>query len=600
MTTDRRLRYGEAPTGLMLFIWLLACAGYLALRWGYIVDGRFLDPDDAMRMVQVRDLLNGQGWFDLQQYRLGSPAGVEMHWSRIIDVPIAALVLCFTPFLGSANAELAAATLVPLLYLGATMAVSARLAWRLLGREAAIFACLVLPLLPMVVAQFTPMRVDHHAAQIALCMAGLAALAARRAICGAAVAGVIMATGTLISTEMLPNAAILGMVLLARWLRNIRDRQQLVAYLQALSLTQIALFLTTRGMFSAANSCDAVATAHLAFFAIAALGTGLIARVPRLTSAALLTGLAMVGGVALAAFTFAAPQCLAPPFADLDPLVRQYWYENILEGQPLWRHDATFILLVLPQTVLSLIASLILASRQSDWLQRWWFEYSFVLAATIVLGMLVTRSLAFAAVIGAVPLGWLLAQLFHAYTHSGNPWRKLANALLLTSVMVPAVGIALAKPVVAASRDAPARERAAEDTVAATQCLSREALAQLATLPPGTMLTMFDLGPSILQATPHRVIATSHHRANQPMHDTIAAFLGSQDDAREVAAGYAVDYVLICPNLIETQLYADNSAPNSLLRLQAAGKMPAWLHRSALELPEGLDLFEVSRASVPR
>ncbi len=37
------------------------------------------DPDDAMRLVEVRDYLGGQGWFDLHQYRLGPDGGTLMH-----------------------------------------------------------------------------------------------------------------------------------------------------------------------------------------------------------------------------------------------------------------------------------------------------------------------------------------------------------------------------------------------------------------------------------------------------------------------------------------------------------------------------------------
>src|SRR4051812_22424120 len=51
------------------------------------------DPDSFLRLVQVHDLLNGQGWFDLVQHRLDPPRGILMHWSRLIDAPIAGLAL---------------------------------------------------------------------------------------------------------------------------------------------------------------------------------------------------------------------------------------------------------------------------------------------------------------------------------------------------------------------------------------------------------------------------------------------------------------------------------------------------------------------------
>ena len=51
------------------------------------------DPDSFLRLVQVRDLIAGQGWFDLVQHRMDPPGGALLHWSRLIDAPIAALIL---------------------------------------------------------------------------------------------------------------------------------------------------------------------------------------------------------------------------------------------------------------------------------------------------------------------------------------------------------------------------------------------------------------------------------------------------------------------------------------------------------------------------
>src|SRR3546814_11452087 len=68
-----------------------------------------------MRLVEVRDLLAGQGWFDLTQYRLGLEGGTPMHWSRLVDLPIALLVKLGGFFLAQEQAEAVALTLWPLL-----------------------------------------------------------------------------------------------------------------------------------------------------------------------------------------------------------------------------------------------------------------------------------------------------------------------------------------------------------------------------------------------------------------------------------------------------------------------------------------------------
>ena len=60
-----------------------------------------LDTDDAMRLTIVHDLLAGQGWFDHLQHRLNTPYGAEIHWSRLVDVPEAALLAVLRPFAGA-------------------------------------------------------------------------------------------------------------------------------------------------------------------------------------------------------------------------------------------------------------------------------------------------------------------------------------------------------------------------------------------------------------------------------------------------------------------------------------------------------------------
>src|SRR5437660_126322 len=81
----------------------------LALTWPRLLavwqTGAFFDTDDAMRMVQVRDLMAGQGWFDVTAHRLDPPGGLLMHWSRIVDVPLVALIGFFRQFATADAAE---------------------------------------------------------------------------------------------------------------------------------------------------------------------------------------------------------------------------------------------------------------------------------------------------------------------------------------------------------------------------------------------------------------------------------------------------------------------------------------------------------------
>ena len=96
-----------------------------------------VSTDDAMRLVEVRDFLAGQNWFDLTQYRLDPPDGVVMHWSRLIDLPLALLIRAGETLLPSALSERIVLTLWPTALLLVFFAGILRLARELAGDTAA-------------------------------------------------------------------------------------------------------------------------------------------------------------------------------------------------------------------------------------------------------------------------------------------------------------------------------------------------------------------------------------------------------------------------------------------------------------------------------
>ncbi len=105
------------------FLWLLFAIGAATMNapadlLATLHHLRVPDPDDAMRLVEVRDFVNGQGWYDLVQRRFGPPAGIPSHWSRLVDAPLAGLILALTPLFGRSLAEGAAAVLWPSLLFG--------------------------------------------------------------------------------------------------------------------------------------------------------------------------------------------------------------------------------------------------------------------------------------------------------------------------------------------------------------------------------------------------------------------------------------------------------------------------------------------------
>ncbi|TNE57897.1 MAG: hypothetical protein EP341_03760 [Sphingomonadales bacterium] len=587
LAEDRRLRDGESPTLAILLTWVCVSIVLLAVAASRIIDNQYPGPDDALRLVQVRDLLAGQGWYDLHQYRMMPPDGTLMHWSRLVDIPIAGLILFFSLFLEQDMAERVTMVVIPLVTLLLTMLVIGRLTWRLFDRQAAIYACVSLVLLPMLAMQFQPLRIDHHGWQILSVVFALWAITWRNPASGGAAAGFAMATGLMISLETIFMSAAFASVLAIRWLRDNHQRWWLVSYLQSLALGLVLLFAATRGLPDLAAHCDAISPPQIGFFLIVALGSGALAVAPSIPRLPLVAALAGFGVLGIFFIGWSAPQCLVPPFADLDPLVRDYWYANVTEGQPVWKKDFDMAIPAIIQPLIALGFAVYLFSTSHDWVRWWWSEYAIVLIVALLGGVLTARSIAFAGAVAAIPMGWFVARLFVRWRAHTSLLRKAMLAIVLYLVFIPAA------PLLIWQQIQPQRVSSMAPSVGMSKCELRTSAKLLNQLPPATLFSPLDIGPALLFHTHHSVVASGHHRAEQAMHDVIGGFIGDADQARDVVKQYGADYVVICVDLIEATNLRFGGDEAGLMGRLVANDPPAWLEQVDLGTPEAFLVWRV-------
>ncbi|HEX2764828.1 MAG TPA: AcrB/AcrD/AcrF family protein, partial [Allosphingosinicella sp.] len=107
-------------------------------------------------------------------------------------------------------------------------------------------------------------------------------------------------------------------------------------------------------------------------------------------------------------------------------------------------------------------------------------------------------------------------------------------------------------------------------------CPTLWALRPVALQKPGYVLTFVDLGPRLITVTPHKAVAGPYHRNGRDIIDTMMAFRGSADNARAMIARRGIDYVLICPGMSESTVYAAEAKDGFYVQL-ARGKAPPWL-----------------------
>ncbi len=582
--------FARSPWSTAALCWLAISAILLVVNAGPIGKFQFPDPDDTMRLVQVRDLLGGQGWFDLHQYRLSAPHSPVMHWSRLVDAPLALAIGLLTPLVGQAPAELATAVAMPLLTLGVVLALVARLTLRLCGREPLPYACLALCLSPLLVWQVQPLRIDHHGWQIAAFTAALAAAFGDRPWRGGAMAGASLAIGLTISLELLPQTVLVAILFYSRWWRDPDQRGWLGGMMAALPVLLAILAFATRTPRDLVGYCDVVAMPHLAFFAIAGAGTVMAAAMPRLGRARSTAVLALSGAIGAAVFSASAPQCLAGPFGNLDPLVRAYWYDSVFEGLPIWRQDETPAVAALLAALVAVFAGIALWREADGQMRTARLEYLFVLVGALLAGLMVWRSMAFVAAVSALPLGWLTWRLMVRFRHDRRPARKALVAVVLVVALMPAAPASLL--VLARPAHATAGPVGPVGPVRRSSCDLASNAERLNRLPRGTLFAPIDVSPVILARTRHAVVATGHHRAQAGMRDLILAFTSPPDAARAIVKSRHASYLVVCRDLLEPQIYA-RRAPDGLMARILAGKPPPWLEPLDLDLPPSLLLYKV-------
>ena len=553
----------------------------LAMSWPRTVTiwrtGTFFDTDDAMRAVQLRDWMAGQGWFDLTAHRLNPPDGVFMHWSRVVDVPLALLVRGFDLVLPPELAERAARILFPVALQAALIAAMAATARVLAGPTAAVPAALLIVLGGISYGQFVPGRIDHHAPQILLLTlmtaATLASLDPARAR-SAAWLGVFVAVSLAISLENLPfMVAILATPPVAWAIVGERMRATLLWLALGLAVAVPAMFVAT----VAPSRIGIVSVDAFSILHVEALGFGVGGLVTLSVATRLCPGaarrwavLAATGCVIGLLLVVLFPADLHGPYDGIDALVQTLWLDHVTEAQPLLdairERPDTFSLFTAPLLAGGVAAIVAMVTTRGLVRARWALVVALVAVgfAGAFWEVRVVASLQPPALLGGA---WAVARVATVARERSNlSYWALATGLLL---LFSSVGWAFV-PMPALSS-----ERAAE-LGGGQACRDAGALAPLSMLPAGLAFAPIDLGSHLLAETRLSVVAAPYHRNIRGNRAVLEGFLASPEAARRLVSAAGARYVLLCPGSVQTTVMT-KAAPDGLAAALVAGHVPDWL-----------------------
>jgi hypothetical protein len=544
----------------------------------------FKGADDVMRMVQVIDLVDGAGWYDMKQERANPPGGVDMHWSRLPDVPLAAALVISERLNDRETALILAARLMPPLFGSLFFLAFVWAAVPLCGTKRILHAGLVGMCLTVPLSQFSAGRIDHHGWQLLLAMTALGAVARAISCRGASVTalagGVSGALGLWVGAEAIPWLGLVTAGLTLGWIRHGEPIGR------SLLLFGLSLFGAVAALFPLAlvpadwrfPACDAFSTVSLGIalvvclFGIAARGADCCALGadwrPRLAVAA---GSAVAG---LATLRLLFPECAGGPFAQVSPEVF-FWMDKVKESQPMSAVSSSnpslaATVLVLPVSGLAVAVwrAVTTAGRH----RTLWLFLGVAIAGAMGLQFWQVRGSFLANAFAGLPLAWLAGVV----GQRAEPRSKLVVRLLLRAAPAAFVGLSPVLAGVSAAvlfGEGQHAETDGCDVGTAAQALNAPSLAKNG---PLLIAAPIQLGPPILLVTPHQVLAAPYHRNTEGLRDIRRLLYSDEKSALEVVRRRGVDLILVCesaPRVIPEAAAGSTLFYDRLL----SGQTPDWL-----------------------
>ena len=578
---------------LLVGLWLAYAAYIIIARWAQIRGFALPDTDDNLRMAQVRALLAGQDWFDLRQYRF-DPAhgGGDIHWSRLVDLPIAGLYLLAKPFVGGADAErvaVAIAPLLPLVLLFTSLALTTR---RLVSEKAWALPILAMLSAYSTIGMFSPLRIDHHGWQLAFLALAISGMADPKRARGGAVLGIATGLSLSIGLEMMIYLALLGGATVLLWVADRDERRRLATYAAALVATTGAGFLLFASYANRQAVCDALSPVWLSDAAVGgALMLGLAAlkaehRRTRL-AAAIFAGLVVAGFHALAW-----PNCLQR-LEGVSPEATELWLDHVREARPIYRHEwrVGTVSLALPLTALIGWALLVRARWKDGDADRLRRTLAVALPAVGATALLFWQTRASpAAQMMALPATAALVAIVAA---------RLLDAerfiVRLGGIVVVLLGLgALVPLIVGAVPKKQTSTAKARVSTANRSCPSLAAMAPVNRQPKGTVFSFIDLGPRLIVLTHHDAIGGPYHRNDRAIADVMKAFRGDEAQARRIITEYGSDYLLVCPNMSTATIFMAETPKGFYAQLNK-GQVPGWLEPIDLGPDSPFKMWRVRR-----
>jgi hypothetical protein len=524
-----------------------------------------------------------------------------MHWSRLADLPLGALIRLADQFTARVHAVYLGVLLVPPILGAAFAAIFVWAAAPLAGRSGPLVPIMLIFALYLPLEQFHPGRVDHHGLQLvfAVLAAGLLFRAVARESTKCALwLGVVGGISLAVGLEALTWLGAVTIALSLAWVqRGGRSAAPLLTFGLALAATAAFLMATNLpAELRYAVVCDRLSVVHVALAGIVAVAGAAAWAFSQAKEHALWPHrLAVAGGVGcvgLAVVFIAFPECAGSPYRNL-PDELQHWFRVVAEARPIWhfaRHKPGGALSFgLVPAVTFAYAAWRLATASRDARPMRLAVFVLVLAGLLFVTWQV-RGVQFAvlfAILGLVPL-------MAALNESAERLENLVARVFARACPPLVIAVAILAPnALDRPADPVAQRRAGCDVRRAASALMDPAGLGAQ---PITIAAPIFVGTALLFLTRHSVLAAPYHRNVRGMPDNRRIFFGSEEEVLKTVKRRNVGAILFCQRYARLSRYRGQTP--FLARRLSAGTPPDWL--VPVMRHEGLHLYGVRPAAPVR
>ncbi len=555
-------------------------------------EGVLPGPDDFMRLHQAQNWLAGQGWYDLKAYRMAPPVGADMHWSRLIDLPIAALIGFFNSFLELAPASRMAAIIWPLVLFMLAVTAMISICDRLAGKEHRLLALLFFVLSINTLAEFKPGRLDHHNIQILLLILILLGVAKGLGKFSSYWVGLLISSSIMIGLDSLVLiVGILGFLALEWLFQKHGSCNRLLQTGIRISVSSTVLYIVSfppERWFSN-NSCDAFSLFYLsallllssASIAMAVLSHKEIFQQNNAMIVRFVVGAALSVAIVLLMFSFF-PHCLEGPYGNVSQELKSAWLDRISEAKGIidrfaespsyWSSQAIFLAIMICVTVLVLVKK---TTTKGELAVLGFVVFISILGSfyqTRILRTGIYSVIPFCVILATMSWQWLEENLVRSKAVA-----RLAQGLLcliLTSTFWVTIGLVASSLTSNEIISAPVASTKPTQVEEMSVCTIDRSFVDLQTRKASHIISDLNTAPALLLHTKHSVEAGSYHRNGNGILNVLAFFDGPINQVEKIADERAADFIVICREDIQ-QMKTGNKL-NVATSIQT-NQLPNWL-----------------------